>query len=78
MSAFGKLNLADVSKGGVVVVLGALADAVAQIIHGCATLACIAGFDWLSVISTALLAGVAYIAKNILTTEDGKVLGRIG
>lgn len=78
ISEFLKLNLTDVAKGGVMAVLASFADAIYQVFHSCMTLACVVGFDWNAVWQAAVLAGGAYIVKNLFSDEEGKFLGRIG
>ena len=76
MSGFLKLNFNDLTKGltvaVIVVVLGALQQMVSS--HGLD----VASYDWGSILDIAWKAAGAYLAKNLLSTEDGKVLGRIG
>lgn len=75
-SGFLKLNIQDLSKGLVIaviaVVLGGLQQAVTA--HGVD----FAAYDWMGVIDIAWKAACLYLAKNLISTEDGKVLGRIG
>lgn len=71
-----KLNLSDVAKGLVVaviaVVLGALQQAITA--HGFD----FAAYDWSMILHLAETAGGSYIAKNFLSTSDGRVAGIIG
>lgn len=75
-SALFKLNLRDVGKGialtVIVVVLGALQQGFTE--YGFD----IMSFDWSGILNLAWMAGVGYLTKNLLSTEDGKVLGHIG
>lgn len=75
-SKFLNINFKDVAKGLVVavlvVVLGALQQALTA--HGLD----ITVYDWGGIIDVAWKAGIAYLAKNLLSTPDGKVLGSIG
>ena len=70
-----RLNIKDVIKGLVVVllvvVLGALQQALGE--HGLE----IAAYDWGSIIDIAWKAGIAYLGKNLISTDTGKVLGKI-
>ena len=76
MSGFLKLNFSDISKGLVVavaiVVLGGLQQMVTA--HGFD----FASYDWSSLFDLAWKAFVAYLSKNLLTDENGKVFGKIG
>ncbi|KKR46073.1 MAG: hypothetical protein UT82_C0018G0008 [Parcubacteria group bacterium GW2011_GWB1_40_14] len=71
-----RLNLRDVVKGlavaVIVVILGALQEAFGQ--HGLD----ITSFDWQNILDVAWKAALAYLGKNFLSDEKGKVLGRIG
>jgi hypothetical protein len=76
MSSFLHLNAADFIKGLAVAVLAALAAYFAQVLN-------VPGFDfagirWDEVFRIAVAAGSAYLMKNLLSTADGKVLGKIG
>ncbi len=76
MSGFLKLNLKDLSKGLVVavgvVVLGAFQQALGS--HGLEVTA----WDWAGILDVAWKATTVYLAKNLLSDESGKVLGKIG
>ncbi|KKM81320.1 hypothetical protein LCGC14_1331040 [marine sediment metagenome] len=75
-SSFFKLNTKDLIKGlsiaVITVVIGAVQQALTQ--HGFD----FGAYDWPTIVNVAITAGVAYLAKNLLSTEDGKVLGSIG
>lgn len=75
-SLFLRLNLKDVSKGlavaVIVVVLGALQQGFTA--HGLDVLA----FDWGNILDVAWKTAGAYLIKNVLSTPDGKFLGKIG
>lgn len=76
MSDLFKLDLRDVSKGLVVAVF-------TGIITWLASLVSVPGFDlstldWKKLLTVAVIAGVSYLAKNFLTTDNGKVAGFIG
>ena len=68
-SAFGKLNWKDISKGILLAVLTAVYPSVQSFLNGGA-------FDWQEVGKFALSAFLAYLAKNLLSSE-GKFLGKI-
>lgn len=74
-SGFFKLNFKDVSKGLVVAVLAVVLGALQQMMtaHGLD----FGAYDWNSIINLAITAGGAYLVKNLFSTPDGKVLGRI-
>ena len=76
MSTFLKLNLSDVSKGLVVAVIVAILGILQQMFteHGLA----FAMFDWAGILDVAWKAAVAYLGKNLLSDQNGRVLGRIG
>jgi hypothetical protein len=75
MSSFFSLNRTDVWKGLVVAVLGAVLAALQQALtgHGLE----FAAYDWASILNIAVSAGFAYLAKNLLSTQDGKFAGLI-
>jgi len=68
-----KLNLSDVGKGLLVAVLASVFTWLASALNA-------PGFswatiDWNTLIQVAMASGIGYIAKNFVTTEDGKILG---
>lgn len=75
-SGFLKLDLADFWKGlslaVIVVVLGSLQQALT--VHGFD----FGSYDWVGILNVALTALVAYLGKNLISTPDGAVLGKIG
>lgn len=75
-SAFLKLNLRDLWKGLSIVVLGVILGALQQglAVHGFN----FGAYDWSGILDLAIKAGGLYLSKNLLSTPDGKVLGRIG
>jgi len=75
MSSFFSLNSKDFAKGLVVAVLAALAAYFAQVLN-------VPGFDfagiqWDEIARVAVMAGLSYLGKNLVTTQDGKVFGAI-
>ena len=66
MSSFFKLDSKDLIKGLIVAVVTGVFGALST-----------TPLDWGLVAHMAIAAGAAYLAKNLLTTEDGKVLGVI-
>ncbi len=75
-SSFGKLNLADLGKAVVLVVITTLLGAIQQAVtaHGFN----LGDYDWLSILQVAGTAGVGYILKNLISDSSGKVMGIIG
>ncbi len=71
-----RLNVSDLWKGLVVAVFAAVFVYLGDVfsLPGFDVMT----FDWASVLNIALTAGVAYVAKNLLTSEDGKFAGIIG
>ena len=55
-----------------VVVLGALQAALTQ--NGLD----VQSYDWNTILDVAWKAAVAYLGKNLLSDENGRVLGRLG
>ncbi len=76
MSSFGKLNFSDLGKGLVVAVLGAVFSVLAQGLN--APGFDFATFDWGEVLKLAISTAFAYLVKNVLSDENGKVFGKIG
>ena len=72
MSGIFKLNTQDLIKGLVVSVIGAVVGYFGNPSLDFATI------DWNYILHVALSTGIAYLAKNLLTDDSGKVLGRIG
>lgn len=75
MSDLFKLNVQDVAKGLVVSVLVVVLGALQQMVtaHGVD----VASYDWATILDVAWKAGGAYLLKNVFTTSNGKVFGRI-
>lgn len=75
-SGFFQLNMKDIAKAAALVVITAFLGALQQAVtaHGFD----IAAYDWGTILDFALTAGGSYLVKNLLSTSDGKVLGRIG
>lgn len=71
-----KLNKNDFIKTGVVVVLAAFVGSFQQALtdHGLS----FSQYDWSHIFNVAWGAGAAYISKNLFTTSNGKVFGKIG
>lgn len=74
-SKFLRLDLRDVAKGlalaVITVVIGAIQQALTK--HGFD----FGAYDWVAILNIAITAGVAYLTKNLISTSDGKVLGKI-
>lgn len=75
-SAFFSLSKNDFLKGLVVFVLAAVFTYLAQLFN-------VAGFsftgiDWGQIGQIALMAGISYLAKNLVTNSNGQVFGFIG
>ena len=75
-SSFFKLNTKDLLKGLAIAIITVVIGAIQQALstHGFDFVA----YDWPAIVNVAITAGVAYLAKNLLSTENGKVLGKIG
>ena len=71
MSEIFTLNVRDGIKGVAVAVLSAVITLVLEILQNGLAI------DWKAVGITALIAGLGYIAKNFLSTPDGKFGGKI-
>jgi hypothetical protein len=75
-SAFFNLNGKDLAKGLVVAIAAALFAKLAEVLN-------VPGFDfvtydWSTLISVAITAGIGYLTKNLGSTQDGKFVGKIG
>ncbi len=73
MSKLFRVDMQDLWKGLVVAVIAAVLTALSQAMN-------VPGFefstfDWGQVIKMALMTGLSYLGKNLLTTEQGDVLG---
>lgn len=75
MSKFFKLDSSDFLKGLIVTVVTAVVAFLAQAMNvpGFS----FDGFDWMEILRIAVMAGIGYLAKNLMTTADGQVLGVI-
>ena len=69
MSNILKLDLKDLGKGLLIAILTAA-------IQYLATLTNLLNVDLNTLISTAVMAGLAYLLKNLATSNDGKFLGK--
>ena len=65
-----KLNVRDFAKGLLIAVLTAVFASAAQLLQ-------VSGLnlDWWQLLSIAVSAGMAYVSKNFLSDESGRVLG---
>lgn len=70
-SEFLRLSKNDFVKGLVVTVIAAILTVIEQ------SLTTSTALDLHVIGQVALIAGVSYLAKNLLTTSNGKVLGAI-
>lgn len=75
-SAFLRLNQSDLIKGVtlafIVAGLGAIQQAFeTKGVH-------IASFDWANIFDVAWKSGLGYIGKNLISDEQGKVMGIVG
>ena len=70
-----RLNMQDLVRGVVVAVVAVILGGLQQSLttHGLD----FASYDWGSMLNMALVAGGAYLSKNLLSDSDGKVLGKI-
>ena len=75
MSAFLKLNKSDFYKSLVVVVLASILPVINESVQSGSF--DIFSYDWVWIGKLAINAAGAYLLKNLLTAENGKVLGRI-
>lgn len=74
-SSLFKLNSRDFVKGLVVAVLIAVLQLVLTLLQNKGL--DLAKDDLLSILDIAVKGGAAYLVKNLLSTEDGKVFGKI-
>jgi hypothetical protein len=74
-SGFFRLGWSDLARGLVIAVLGAVLTAAQQ---AYATSVDPTAWDWRTIGGIALGAALAYLAKNLLSTDDGKFAGKIG
>ena len=76
LSKFLRLGQSDLIKGLIVAVLAVVLSAFQEGLtgHGLD----FASYDWKSILDISWKATGIYLTKNLLTAENGKVLGRIG
>ncbi len=72
-SAFFALDSNDFAKGLIVAVCAAVLTFVANLFQ--APGFSFGGIDWGQIGQIALMAGVSYLAKNLLTTQTGSFMG---
>lgn len=77
-NGIGKLNLKDLVKGGVSALIAGVVIALAGAMGGDFN---VFTANWGQVLTSAINAGISafigYIGKNLLTTTDGKFLGKV-
>jgi len=71
MSKVFRLGWGDLSKGFILAIITA-------VVAYFTTPESLGSPDWPYILKIALTAGFSYLAKNFISTEDGKVLGRWG
>ena len=80
MSGLLKLNLQDVAKGALTAVLAAVVMSLASVVQ--ANGFDVLNADWAGIANMALSAAVSafigYVSKQLLSDENGAVLGRFG
>lgn len=74
-SDFLRLNVRDFVRGLVVAVLAAIISWAAGVFQPGVDFATI---DWSAIWQIAITSGVAYVAKNLLSDDQGLFLGKIG
>lgn len=67
-STFGTLNWADFGKGLLIAVLSAVLTVIYTTVQA-GSLA----FDWKTIATTALAAGLAYLGKNLFTNSSNQL-----
>lgn len=79
MEGIGKLNLQDVAKGLISAILGGAAVVIFGMLS--APNLDIFSLDWHVLVNQAvngaIAAGAGYLMKNLLSTSDGKFMGKI-
>lgn len=70
-----KLVPGDILRGLIVAVFTGVLTFLAQAVNAPAF--DYATFDWAQLGGIAITAGVAYLSKNLLTTNDGSFLGKV-
>ncbi|MEK6882259.1 MAG: hypothetical protein AABY22_21755 [Nanoarchaeota archaeon] len=75
-SKFLRLGQSDLVKGLVVAVLAVVLGAIQNglTVHGLD----FTSYDWRGILDLSWKVAGVYLTKNLLTAENGKVLGRIG
>lgn len=70
------LNLKDVAKAVAIAVFAAFLGVLQQAVtaHGFD----FGAYDWAGILTVSWQAGAAYLAKNFLSDENGKIFGKIG
>lgn len=67
-----KLHLNDFTKGLIVAIITACLTVAYQMLTNCADMfSCL---DFKQIASTAILAAMSYLMKNLVTNSDGKIL----
>lgn len=72
-SAFLTLDKNDFLKGLVVAILAAVLTSLANLFN--APGFAFGGINWSQVATIALMSGISYLSKNLLTTQTGSFLG---
>lgn len=70
ISELWRLSVSDFWRGLIVAVLAAVLQPILVVLQGGGLV-----FDWKAILTVGLTAGLAYLLKNISTTQNGAVLG---
>ena len=78
MSTFGKLSSKEFWEGLVLAITGAVLAVIQQFLTVGTLNPTL--WNWDTILTVALSAGLAYLSRNLFTTQDGKLLGvaRVG
>ena len=74
MSELGKLNIGDLGRGLLVAVLAAVFMQLASALNTPGF--DLTAYDWTETLRIAFAAGIGYLGKNLITSADGKILGK--
>ena len=75
MSSLWTLNSKDVVNGLVIAILGAVLPLLQNFVSSGGD---IFAYDWFGILRVAGYAAVVYLVKKFISTDNGKVFGKIG
>lgn len=74
-SPFASINLKEIAQSAGLAFVGAILNAVYQLVNTCVSFSCFKTFDWYGMIQAAFMVGISAVFAHLITTKDGKLGG---